>query len=102
MAQGRGTTFIDPQTEVYEGMIIGLNARADDIAVNVTKQKQKTNIRSSTSDISVKLVPPVRMSLEESMDFLADDELLEVTPRFYRLRKRILDTDTRQKANRRS
>ena len=82
-------------------MVIGLNARPDNIAVNVAKQKARTNIRSSTSDIAVKLVPAVKMSLEESMDFLADDELLEVTPKAYRLRKRILDTDARQKATRR-
>jgi len=101
VAQGRGITFIEPGTEVYEGMIVGLNARADDIAVNVTRQKQKTNIRSSTADIAIKLVPAVKLSLEESLDFLVDDELLEVTPKAYRLRKRILDTAARQKAARR-
>ena len=97
-AQNRGTTFIEPQTEVYEGMIVGQNARDEDIPVNVCKEKKLTNIRSSTSDISVRLTPPMRMSLEESLDFLAADELLEVTPKAYRLRKRLLTNEDRSKA----
>jgi GTP-binding protein len=93
--QERGTPFIDAGTAVYEGMVVGLNRRGGDIAVNVTKQKQKTNIRSSTEDATVKLVPPHKMSLEESLDFLEDDELLEVTPTSLRLRKRVLNADER-------
>ena len=93
--QERGTPFIGPGTPVYEGMIVGLNRRPGDLAVNVTKQKQKTNIRSSTEDATIKLVPPRRMSLEESLDFLEDDELLEVTPSSLRLRKRVLRADVR-------
>ncbi|HVB59684.1 MAG TPA: translational GTPase TypA [Ktedonobacteraceae bacterium] len=89
-AQQRGDTFIEPGTPVYEGMIIGLNKRPDDMAVNVCKEKQKTNIRSSTSDISVRLTPPVIMSLEQCLDFINNDELVEVTPRTIRLRKNYL------------
>ncbi len=89
-AQERGLTFIEPQTQVYEGMIVGLNSRAQDIAVNVTKEKKKTNIRSSTSDIAVKLTPAVKLSLEQSLDFINRDELVEVTPQHIRLRKKIL------------
>jgi GTP-binding protein len=93
--QERGTPFLEPGTPVYEGMICGLNRRPGDLAVNVTKQKQKTNIRSSTEDATIKLVPPRRMSLEEALDFLEDDELVEVTPSNLRLRKRVLSADTR-------
>ncbi len=87
-AQQRGATFIEPQTQVYIGMVVGLNTRDQDIPINVCKQKQMTNIRSSTSDISVRLTPAVKMSLEESLDFIEDDELLEVTPASLRIRKR--------------
>lgn len=87
-AQGRGLTFIDPGTPVYSGMIIGLNSRPEDIAINVCKEKKKTNVRSSTSDISVKLVPPVKMSLEQAIDFITEDELVEITPANIRLRKK--------------
>ena len=97
-AQNRGNTFIEPQTAVYEGMIVGQNARDEDIPVNICKEKKLTNIRSSTSDISVRLTPPIRMSLEESLDYLAADELLEVTPKAYRLRKRLLTNEDRSKA----
>jgi GTP-binding protein len=89
-AQMRGDTFIEPGTPVYEGMIVGLNARPDDMVVNVCKEKQKTNIRSSTSDIAVRLTPPVLMSLEQSLDFINNDELVECTPKNIRLRKRYL------------
>ena len=101
-AQGRGQTFIEPQTEVYEGMIVGVNAREDDLAVNVCKEKKQTNIRSSTADIAVRLTPPIRLSLEEALDFLAADELLEVTPKAYRLRKRLLTADERARDRKRS
>ncbi|MBI2329390.1 MAG: translational GTPase TypA [Chloroflexi bacterium] len=89
-AQGRGLTFIEPGTLVYEGMIVGINTRPQDIAVNVCKGKKKTNVRSSTSDIAVKLIPPVRLSLEQAIDFINKDELLEVTPENIRLRKKLL------------
>jgi GTP-binding protein len=89
-AQQRGDTFIEPGTQVYEGMIVGLNARPDDLVVNVCKEKQKTNIRSSTAEIAVRLTPPVLMSLEQSLDFINNDELVEVTPEHIRLRKRYL------------
>ena len=89
-AQGRGTTFIEPGTHVYEGMIVGLNTRSQDIPVNVCKEKKKTNIRSSTSDIAIKLSPPLKMSLEQAIDFINADELVEVTPKNIRLRKKLL------------
>jgi len=89
-AQQRGDTFIEPGTPVYEGMIVGLNVRPMDMAVNVCKEKQKTNIRSSTSEIAVRLTPPIMMSLEQSLDFINNDELVEVTPQNIRLRKRYL------------
>jgi len=89
-AQGRGLTFIGPGTLVYEGMIVGTNSRPRDIAVNVCKQKKKTNIRSSTSDIAIKLSPPVQLSLEQAIDFINKDELVEVTPDNIRLRKKLL------------
>ena len=97
-AQERGSTFIEPGTEVYEGMIVGQNPRQADLAVNVCRQKKLTNMRSSTADISVRLTPPTVLSLEQSLDFLQDDELLEVTPKAYRLRKRLLTQDERNKA----
>ncbi len=101
-AQERGVIFIDPQTEVYEGMIVGQQPRQGDLVVNVCRAKKLTNIRSSTSDIAVKLTPPVILSLEQSLDFLADDELLEVTPKSYRLRKRLLSQDDRAKERKRA
>jgi GTP-binding protein len=101
-AQERGRTFIGPGEPVYEGMIVGVQKRPGDIAVNVTKEKQKTNIRSSTADIAVKLTPPQQMSLEQCLDFLEDDELLEVTPKRIRLRKRWLTEVERSRARRRA
>ncbi len=89
-AQQRGDTFIEPGTPVYEGMIVGLNVRPMDMVVNVCKEKQKTNVRSSTADIAVRLTPPIIMSLEQSLDFINNDELVEVTPQNIRLRKRYL------------
>ncbi len=96
-AQQRGDTFIEPGTPVYEGMIIGLNARPADLTVNICKEKQKTNIRSSTSDIAVRLTPPILMSLEQSLDFINNDELVEVTPKNIRLRKRYLTQHERSR-----
>jgi len=89
-AQGRGLTFIEPNTQVYEGMIVGINPRPQDIAINVCKEKKKTNMRSSTSDIAVKLTPAIKLSLEQSIDFINRDELVEVTPLNIRLRKKLL------------
>jgi len=97
-AQARGQTFIDPGTAVYEGMIVGLNARLDDMVVNVCKEKKQSNVRSSTSDISVRLSPPVKHSLEQSLDFINNDELVEVTPQNIRLRKRLLTQHDRSRA----
>jgi GTP-binding protein len=96
-AQERGDTFIEPGTPVYEGMIVGLNAREGDISINVAKQKKQTNIRSSTAEIAVRLTPAVNLSLEQCLDFLEPDELLEVTPQSLRLRKRILDATQRRR-----
>ena len=98
-AQGRGITFIDPGTMVYEGMIVGLNSRGNDLPVNVCKEKKQTNIRSSTSDIAIKLAPPMKMSLEQALDFINDDELVEVTPRNIRLRKKLLTQHQRLRAS---
>jgi GTP-binding protein len=89
-AQYRGFTFIEPGTIVYEGMIVGVYSRPQDIAINVCKEKKKTNIRSSTSDIAIKLTPPLHLSLEQSIDFINKDELVEVTPENIRLRKKLL------------
>ncbi len=97
-AQERGTLFIGPGVKVYEGMIVGENARQEDIVVNVCKKKHATNTRASGSDDALKLVPPKDMSLEQCLEFIADDELLEVTPNHLRIRKRILKTDLRAKA----
>jgi GTP-binding protein len=89
-AQGRGITFIEPGTQVYQGMIVGLSKYPQDIIVNVAKEKKLTNIRAASADIAVRLSPAVVMSLEEALDLIADDELLEVTPRSLRLRKKLL------------
>ncbi len=99
-AQQRGLTFVEPGTPVYEGMIVGVYARYDDLVVNVCKEKKLTNVRSSTSDIAIKLTPPLQMSLEEALDFIADDEMLEVTPRNIRMRKRVLSNDQRHRLGR--
>jgi GTP-binding protein len=95
--QERGILFIEPTTEVYEGMIVGENSRADDMDVNITKEKQQTNIRSSTSDNFEKLVPPRKLSLEQSLEFCREDECVEVTPQNVRLRKVVLDQNERAK-----
>ncbi len=98
-AQGRGTLFIDPGTAVYEGMVVGESPKGEDINVNVCKTKHLTNTRSSSSDDALRLIPPKHMSLEECLEFIADDELLEITPKNIRIRKRILDSELRAKAN---
>lgn len=99
-AQSRGITFIDPGTKVYQGMIVGLNAKEEDIEINVTKGKKLTNMRSSSSDGSIQLTPATKMSLEQCLDFLEADELLEITPLNLRLRKRYL-TDIERRRNKR-
>ena len=101
-AQGRGETFIEPGTPVYEGMIIGTHRRDEDIAINVCKEKKLTNMRSSNADIARRLNPKVKMSLDESLDFLSTDELLEATPKSFRLRKKELSATVRQRQKSRS
>ncbi len=95
--QERGVMFVEPATEVYEGMIIGENSRADDMDVNITKEKQQTNIRSATSDNFEKLIPPKKLSLEQCLEFCREDECVEVTPESVRIRKLILDANERAK-----
>lgn len=98
--QERGRMFIGPQTEVYEGMVIGLSARGDDMAVNPTKAKQLTNIRASGTDENIVLTPAIRYTLEQALEFIEDDELVEVTPQSIRIRKRHLTESDRKKASR--
>ena len=98
-AQGRGTLFIGAGTPVYEGMVVGESPKSEDINVNVCKTKHLTNTRSSASDDALRLITPKRMSLEECLEFIGDDELLEITPKNIRIRKRILDSELRAKAN---
>ncbi|MCA1558786.1 MAG: translational GTPase TypA [Acidobacteria bacterium] len=93
--QERGEIFIEPTTPVYEGMIIGENARASDMDVNVTKEKKQTNMRASTADEAVRLIPPRTLGLEQAIEFINDDELVEVTPHDIRLRKRVLAANMR-------
>ena len=102
-AQERGVLFIPAGVPVYEGMIVGANPKGDDMAVKVCKKKHVTNMRASGSDEALRLVPYKRMSLEEALEFIADDELVEVTPKNIRLRKQILDNNQRMKfVNRKS
>ena len=96
-AEERGILFVGPGVEVYEGMVIGEQARLGDIAVNVCKKKHLTNIRSSNADIAVQLTPPRVLSLDECIEYISDDELLEVTPKSLRIRKKILKNDERRK-----
>ena len=96
-AQDRGALFIGPGVAVYEGMVVGMTPKAEDIIVNVCKRKQLTNMRAAGSDEALRLTPPRQMSLEQCMEFLADDELLEVTPKHLRIRKRILNSQLRKK-----
>ncbi|PSL01825.1 GTP-binding protein [Haloactinopolyspora alba] len=96
--QERGTLFVEPGTEVYEGMIVGENARADDMDVNITKEKKLTNVRSSTADELERLVPPQHLSLEQALEFCRDDECVEVTPEAVRIRKVVLDSAERGRA----
>ena len=95
--QPRGELLVAPGDEVYEGMIVGENAREADMDVNITKEKKLTNMRASTADEAIRLIPPRTMSLEQALEFIKDDELLEVTPRVFRLRKKVLPANRRQK-----
>ena len=96
-AQERGELFIGPGVDVYEGMIVGINSRNEDISINVCKEKHLTNTRASGSDDALRLVPPIQLSLEKAIEFIEEDELVEVTPKNLRLRKKILDNKTRER-----
>ena len=96
-AQERGELFIGPGVDVYEGMIVGINSRNEDISINVCKEKHLTNTRASGSDDALRLVPPIQLSLEKAIEFIEEDELVEVTPKSLRLRKKILDNKTRER-----
>jgi GTP-binding protein len=93
--QERGTLFVEPTTEVYEGMIVGENSRSDDMDVNITKEKKLTNVRSSTAESFEKIVPPRKLSLEQCLEFCREDECVEVTPDAVRIRKVVLDATDR-------
>ena len=101
-AQLRGELLIGPGVEVYEGRVVGINSRNEDLTINVCKEKHLTNTRSSGADDALRLVPPKKMSLEESIEFIAEDELVEVTPENIRIRKKTLDTKTRERESRRA
>src|SRR5208337_840242 len=93
--QERGELFIGPVIEVYEGMIVGENSRDADMDVNVTKEKKQTNMRASSADEAIRLIPHRQLSLEQAIEFIADDEFVEVTPKSIRLRKKVLDPKKR-------
>jgi GTP-binding protein len=96
--QERGRLCIEPNIDVYEGMLLGIHSRSNDLAVNPTKGKQLTNVRASGTDENIQLTPPVRFTLEQALDFIEDDELVEVTPNFIRLRKKLLKENERKRA----
>ena len=96
--EDRGTIFIEPGVDIYEGMVVGETNRGEDIVVNVCKKKHVTNTRAAGSDDALRLITPISMSLENSIEFLADDELLEITPNNLRIRKKILDKSLRAKS----
>jgi GTP-binding protein len=96
--QDRGTLFVGPGVEVYEGMIIGQHAKENDLVVNACKGKKLTNVRASGSDEAIRLTPPQILSLEQALEFIDDDELVEVTPKSIRLRKKYLDANERKKS----
>lgn len=98
--QERGSLFVKPGDEVYEGMVVGEHARDNDLVVNATKAKQLTNVRAAGSDENIILTPPRKFTLEQAIDYIADDELVEVTPNFIRLRKRFLTENERKRASR--
>jgi GTP-binding protein len=95
--QERGVMFVGPGTEVYEGMIVGDNAREADMDVNITKEKKQTNMRASTADEAIRLIPHRELSLEQAIEYIAEDEYVEVTPKSLRLRKKVLDAKKRPK-----
>jgi GTP-binding protein len=94
-AEERGILFYGPGVEVYEGMVVGEHQRPDDLTINVCKKKHLTNVRAARGEMEIRLTPPRQMSLDEAIEYLADDELLEITPQSYRIRKRILETHER-------
>ncbi|MBV8386039.1 MAG: translational GTPase TypA, partial [Acidimicrobiia bacterium] len=100
--QERGVMFVGPGVDVYEGMIVGENSRPDDMDVNPTKEKKATNIRSSTAEVLERLIPPRQLSLEAALEFIREDEAVEVTPQSVRLRKVVLDQPTRARAAKRA
>ncbi|MFI6323839.1 translational GTPase TypA [Nonomuraea sp. NPDC050556] len=100
--QERGTLFVSPTTEVYEGMIVGENSRSDDMDVNITKEKKLTNMRSSTADVTETLIPPRQLSLEQALEFIREDECVEITPETVRIRKVVLDGATRARTTARA
>ena len=97
-AQDRGRLFVTPGTQVYEGMIVGRTARDEDLAVNIAKKKHLTNHRAASGEELIHLDVPIQMSLDDAIEYIAADELVEVTPKSLRLRKRILNTEDRRKA----
>ena len=99
-AQDKGELLIGPGVDVYEGMIVGINSRNEDLAINVCKEKHLTNTRASGSDDALNLVPPLQFSLEKAIEFIADDENVEITPENIRLRKKILNNKERERASR--
>ena len=98
--EDRGPMMIDPGWRVYRGMIVGEHTRGNDLEINVLKGKQLTNIRTTSKDEAVRLTPPIRMTLEKALAYIGDDELVEVTPKSIRLRKRLLDPNERKRAER--
>lgn len=100
--EDRGRMFITPQTEVYEGMIIGIHTRSNDLVVNVTRAKQLTNMRAAGSDENILLTPPIKMSLEQALEFIEEDELVEITPQHIRLRKKFLKENDRKRLDRKA
>jgi GTP-binding protein len=95
--QERGEMFVEPATQVYEGMLVGENSRPNDLDVNITREKKQTNMRASTADEGIRLIPPRQLSLEQAIEFINDDELVEITPKHLRLRKRVLAANMRPK-----
>src|SRR5690554_4521804 len=96
--QERGKLFLDPGQEIYEGQVIGIHSRDNDLVVNPTKAKKLDNMRASGKDDTVQLTPPVRFTLEQALEFIDDDELVEVTPKSIRIRKKLLDENQRKRA----
>ena len=97
--QERGQLFVGPGEEVYEGMIVGENSRPNDLDVNITREKKQTNMRASSADEAVRIIPPRLLNLEQALEFISDDELVEITPKSLRLRKRVLAANMRPKKN---